>query len=69
MKLTRRGALGVIGGTLAAPYARPSWAAASTVNVYNWSDYIGETTLADFEAETGVGVVYACIPQVACRLR
>ena len=28
MKLTRRGALGVIGGTLAAPYARPSWAAA-----------------------------------------
>ena len=31
---------------------------ARTVNVYNWSDYIGETTLADFEAETGIGVVY-----------
>jgi putrescine transport system substrate-binding protein len=26
--------------------------------VYNWSDYIGETTLADFEAATGVSVVY-----------
>ncbi|MGI9302035.1 MAG: polyamine ABC transporter substrate-binding protein [Gammaproteobacteria bacterium] len=28
------------------------------VHVYNWSDYIGETTLADFEAETGIKVVY-----------
>ncbi|WP_054004465.1 polyamine ABC transporter substrate-binding protein [Cypionkella psychrotolerans] len=58
MTLTRRHALGLLGGTLAAPYARPSWAQATTVNVYNWSDYIGETTLADFEKETGVGVVY-----------
>ena len=58
MTLTRRHALGLLGGTLAAPYARPSWAAAATVNVYNWSDYIGERTLADFEKETGVGVVY-----------
>ncbi|MES2433084.1 MAG: polyamine ABC transporter substrate-binding protein [Pseudomonadota bacterium] len=58
MTLTRRSALALLGGTLAAPYARPSWAQATTVNVYNWSDYIGETTLADFEKETGVGVVY-----------
>lgn len=58
MTLTRRSALALLGGTLAAPYARPSWAQATTVNVYNWSDYIGETTLADFESETGVGVVY-----------
>ncbi len=28
------------------------------VNVYNWVDYIGETTIADFEAETGIKVVY-----------
>ena len=28
------------------------------MNIYNWSDYIGETTIADFEAETGIGVVY-----------
>ncbi|MGH8352885.1 MAG: polyamine ABC transporter substrate-binding protein [Pseudomonas sp.] len=29
-----------------------------TVHVYNWSDYIGETTLADFQKETGTKVVY-----------
>jgi putrescine transport system substrate-binding protein len=28
------------------------------VNVYNWVDYIGETTIADFEKETGIKVVY-----------
>ncbi len=28
------------------------------VNVYNWSDYIDETILADFEAETGIKVRY-----------
>ncbi|MGO1118312.1 polyamine ABC transporter substrate-binding protein [Rhodovibrionaceae bacterium A322] len=28
------------------------------LNVYNWVDYIGETTLADFEKETGIKVVY-----------
>lgn len=26
--------------------------------VYNWSDYIGETTIADFEARTGIKVTY-----------
>jgi putrescine transport system substrate-binding protein len=29
------------------------------VNVYNWSDYIGDTTLADFEKATGIKAVYA----------
>ncbi len=28
------------------------------VHVYNWSDYIDESILADFEAETGIRVVY-----------
>ena len=28
--------------------------AQDTVNIANWTDYIGETTLADFEAETGI---------------
>ena len=58
MKLTRRQSLTALGGALALPYVRPSWAAAQTVNVFNWADYIGETTLADFEAETGIGVIY-----------
>lgn len=40
------------------PFVRPSWAQAGTVNVYNWADYIGETTLDDFAAETGIEVVY-----------
>jgi putrescine transport system substrate-binding protein len=58
MKLTRRKSLVALGGGLAMPFVRPSWAQAGTVNIYNWSDYIGETTIADFEAETGIGVVY-----------
>jgi putrescine transport system substrate-binding protein len=58
MRLTRRQTLATLGTTLALPWVRPSWAQAGTVNVYNWSDYIGETTLADFEAATGIGVVY-----------
>ena len=56
--LTRRGALGAVGATLAAPFARPSWAQGETVNIYNWADYIGETTLEDFEAATGIRPVY-----------
>ncbi|MGF6093041.1 polyamine ABC transporter substrate-binding protein [Pseudomonas sp. 18173] len=32
--------------------------AASTVHIYNWSDYIGETTLADFQKATGIKPVY-----------
>ncbi len=28
------------------------------VNIYNWSDYIAEDTIAKFEAETGIKVVY-----------
>jgi putrescine transport system substrate-binding protein len=28
------------------------------VNVYNWSDYIDESILADFTAETGIRIVY-----------
>jgi spermidine/putrescine transport system substrate-binding protein len=28
------------------------------VAIYNWSDYIGETTIADFERETGIRVIY-----------
>lgn len=33
-------------------------AAEEVLHVYNWVDYIGETTIADFEKETGIKVVY-----------
>lgn len=58
MTLTRRSSLALMGSALALPYVRPSWAAAATLNVYNWTDYIGETTIEDFQTETGIGVVY-----------
>ncbi|HEX9706774.1 MAG TPA: hypothetical protein VGA24_03960, partial [Steroidobacteraceae bacterium] len=31
---------------------------AKVVNVFNWSDYIGDTTVADFEKKTGIKVTY-----------
>ncbi|QIE45815.1 polyamine ABC transporter substrate-binding protein [Pseudohalocynthiibacter aestuariivivens] len=40
---------------LAAPSAAQDNA---TVNIYNWFDYFGETTLPDFEARTGIKTVY-----------
>lgn len=58
MKFNRRATLGLSAAALAAPFVRPSWAQAGSVNVYNWADYIGETTIADFTAETGIDVVY-----------
>lgn len=36
----------------------PASSTAETLNIYNWVDYIGETTIADFEKETGIEVVY-----------
>lgn len=36
----------------------PAMAQDNVVNVYNWVDYIGENTIAEFEAETGIKVVY-----------
>lgn len=58
MKVTRRQALIGATATLATPWVRPSWAQAGSVNVYNWADYIGATTIADFTAETGIEVIY-----------
>ena len=58
MKLTRRATLGGLSAALAKPFVRPSWAASGALNIYNWSDYIGETTIADFEAASGISVVY-----------
>ena len=60
MKITRRHALVTMGAAagLAMPYVRRARADAGTVNVYNWADYIGESTIADFTKETGIKVVY-----------
>ncbi|MDF2982307.1 MAG: spermidine/putrescine transporterubstrate-binding protein, partial [Devosia sp.] len=38
--------------------ATPALAQDNVVNVYNWSDYIAEDTIANFEAETGIKVNY-----------
>ena len=60
MKITRRHALVTMcaAAGLAMPYVRRARADAGTVNVYNWADYIGESTIADFTKETGIKVVY-----------
>ena len=49
----------LLAGLVAAALAMPSvQAAAREVKVYNWSDYIGETTLADFKTATGITALY-----------
>ncbi len=58
-----RKALKVIGGLLLVSSTALVQAAAegdssNTLRLYNWTDYIGETTLADFEKATGIKVVY-----------
>ncbi len=46
-------ALGLIFGVSGAAIAQQK-----EVRVYNWSDYIDDQILKDFEAETGIKVVY-----------
>ncbi len=49
----------LLAGLVAAALAVPSAQAADReVKVYNWSDYIGETTLADFKQATGITALY-----------
>jgi putrescine transport system substrate-binding protein len=43
---------------LAAAMSLSAQAQEKVVNVYNWSDYIDESILADFTKETGIKVVY-----------
>jgi len=38
--------------------AHGAHAAETELHIYNWADYIGQTTIADFEARTGIKVVY-----------
>lgn len=46
----------LLAGTLSA--CGPDTHDAKVVNIYNWADYIGKDTLAQFEKETGIRVVY-----------
>ena len=58
-KLTRRATLTAMGATaLAMPYVRRARAEDAILNVYNWADYIGETTIEDFQSATGIAVTY-----------
>jgi len=56
--LDRRAALKAGGALLATPFLMRAARAEETVHVYNWTDYIGETTLDDFQKATGIKVVY-----------
>jgi putrescine transport system substrate-binding protein len=48
----------MIGGSvLAMPFIRRA-RAEGTLNVYNWADYIGETTIEDFQNASGISVTY-----------
>ena len=50
---------GALAAWLLAGFAAPAAADEDKVlNIYNWSDYIGENTIRDFEKETGIKVVY-----------
>jgi len=56
---TRRSFLAGTGAVAAGLTFRPNRAlAAGKLNFYNWDTYIGETTLADFTAATGIEVQY-----------
>ena len=60
-KLSRRAALGVMSGgavMLGMPYVRRARAEDEVLNVYNWADYIGETTIEDFQKSTNIAVTY-----------
>ncbi|WP_419535016.1 polyamine ABC transporter substrate-binding protein [Endozoicomonas sp.] len=44
--------------TIAPAFAKTTDEAQKTLNIYNWSDYIAEDTIANFEKETGIKVHY-----------
>lgn len=60
MKLNRRRAAGLLAAAalVAMPSVRRAKSEDQVLNVYNWADYIGETTLEDFQSETGILVIY-----------
>lgn len=53
-----QGAASPAGEKPAAPPAAAAMDAEKTLNVYNWSDYIGDSVIEDFEKEYGIDVTY-----------
>ena len=58
MTVTRTITRTLAAALLASALAVPALAQERRVNVYNWSDYIDESILADFTEETGIAVTY-----------
>jgi len=56
--MKRKAALFAAASMLAVLLGSPGMAQERVVNVYNWSDYIDESILEEFTAETGIRVVY-----------
>ena len=53
-KTSKQSIIALFAGLMAAGSVQ----AEGTVNVYNWSDYIGDDVIAKFEKESGIKVVY-----------
>jgi putrescine transport system substrate-binding protein len=49
----------LLGATaLSLPFVRRARAEEAVLNIYHWADSFGETTLSEFEAETGIAISY-----------
>ena len=60
MTINRRNAAALIAASafVSMPYIRRARSEDQILNVYNWADYIGETTIEDFQSATGISVTY-----------
>jgi putrescine transport system substrate-binding protein len=60
MTVTRRKALKLAASStlFAMPFVHRAKADDAILNMYNWADYIGETTIEDFQKATGIAVTY-----------
>ena len=56
--LNKKWLSGLVAGALMAVSAGTLAAEQKTLHIYNWSDYIAPDTVANFEKETGIKVVY-----------
>lgn len=59
MQVSRRQMVGGLAATaVAMPFVHRAKAEDAVLNVYNWADYIGETTIDDFQKASGITVTY-----------